>query len=965
MCRELWEFAGDGERYNEKIVHSFLPALFAKWREAGTTHTATIVLISRVFYDESEVEYAAGPLRQDDDSRWYKDFFKVITDLEVVYDWKPTLVSLKDSFWAFQRDILLAHHYHRASLASSDSQSQITVATSDGDGTTQATDNVRLVGQLSYAHDGPILEALNLSLNPIETHYIDRSLSLTGSVSIIITPGTGYFRVNKHLLRLTTARLLDQGFALDLVSLTKPPLHQSPIFAFKGFEPEPTSGPGTGSRTLDALWDPDDELRSGMRKMTTFWWEPFWLSVSFWDQQMDLPFREDRCVSPYPLYGSTMRSDDSRTRFVARAKMHEVEMLGLLDHDVLSSIELPCLPDINSDPAATPRPGFMHASFSTLSTTNGTISSTTTNNDKHLTKAEADKFDTDVFSLYQPPTTHIASPMTQRNSLVSLSSEGSHSLRLEGAGGLKRSLSSHTTGSRITTIQESPRQGSGLLPVISPASELAGDADGDKRLSTVASPSITGNTNLLSTSPSQSSVLSGRTVRSSTSTLSAATSSTKVGSTRSATGSSARPLLQKSSATSRFAPSWLWSAFSRSGISQPETSAVSASAGLSSPSITSPLSSAPVASTSQANALARGPLRTRTPSQTSRSQSQAPKPSQAHQIQGPGPQPPFAHRSPKPVAIKAATVGRSGLSRMSPHDEEGLVVPHSRSLTRQSPLTHTPPRDLDNPLYGGVKRRSGTLSSIHPPLVSSSSVSRTNPSKPSAPVPSVQTALARRFEHIFPVPLSKHDIKWLSMITPASLPLATEYFPRPSELEKQYIVSPYDFVVDPPEMRSFLIRPPVVNSNNLEIIRRTWAQAVMRAMVALRLAQGFQFILNPSLLPKGAESSVATLRRTASSYAASDEDMPKLQGAPEALKIASDPVYLSMSNEIHRIAYSGDSIQVRRYVKRVPRLMPYDYQCLIWPKLGVGYTELKTSFVLHGLENYGWNRYVLPLFQND
>lgn len=300
VCRELWEFAGDGERYNEKIVHSFLPALFSKWREAGTTHVVTIVLISRVFYDDSEVDYAAGPLRKDDDGRWYKDFYKVITDLEVIHDWKPTLVSLKDSFWAFQRDILLAHHYHRASLASTPvspvSQSQNPLDAPQQN-TQSDSDNVRLVGQLSYAHDGPVLEALNLSFNPLETHYIDRSLSLTGSDTIIITPGTGYFRVNKQLLRLTTTRLLDQGFALDLVSLTKPPLHQSPIFAFKGYEPEPSgTGIGSGSRTLDALWSADEgpSDRNIGKKMTTFWWEPFWMSISFWDRQMDLPFREDR-----------------------------------------------------------------------------------------------------------------------------------------------------------------------------------------------------------------------------------------------------------------------------------------------------------------------------------------------------------------------------------------------------------------------------------------------------------------------------------------------------------------------------------------------------------------------------------------------------------------------------------------------------------------------------------------------
>ena len=281
VCRELWEFAGDGERYNEKIVHSFLPALFDKWKEMNTNHIVTIVLISRVFYDETETDYAAGPLRRDDEGRWYKDFFKVITDLEVLYDWKPTLVSLKDSFWAFQRDILLAHHYHRASVPARPDD----------------PDPVRLVGTISYAHDGPLLEALNLALKPTETHYIDRSLSLTGASTLVITPGTGYFRVSKQLLRLTTTRILDQGFALDLVSLAKAPLHQTPIFCFKGVRPDARVDTGKlGLRAADPLWGGDDDMDTGGREMKTFWWEPFWMQISFWDRQMDLPFRKDRCI---------------------------------------------------------------------------------------------------------------------------------------------------------------------------------------------------------------------------------------------------------------------------------------------------------------------------------------------------------------------------------------------------------------------------------------------------------------------------------------------------------------------------------------------------------------------------------------------------------------------------------------------------------------------------------------------
>ena len=62
----------------------------------------------------------------------------------------------------------------------------------------------------------------------------------------------------------------------------------------------------------------------------------------------------------------------------------------------------------------------------------------------------------------------------------------------------------------------------------------------------------------------------------------------------------------------------------------------------------------------------------------------------------------------------------------------------------------------------------------------------------------------------------------------------------------------YDFVVDPTEMKSFLVKPPETKDIKLvgraaeEEIRRRWALVVMRGMAAVRLAQGFQFILKPS-----------------------------------------------------------------------------------------------------------------------
>lgn len=835
VCRELWEFSGDGERYNDKIVHSFLPALFTKWREAGTNHTVTIVLISRVYYDVSELEYAAGPLRRDEDGRWYKDFYKVITDLEVIHDWKLTLAELKDSFWAFQRDILLTHHYHQASIES------------------KAPEQARLVGELSYAHDGPILEALNLGLNPNETHYIDRSLTLTGAATILITPGTGYYKVSKQLLRLTTTRMLDQGFGLDLVSLAKRPLHQTPIFAFQGYGPRPDKDGRGGGRALDPLWGGDEDPDESRRlEKITFWWEPFWIGVSFWEKQMDLPLREDRSV----ISAHFLTSTDDTLRFVARAKMHEIQMLGLLGHDVLSGIEVPYLPEIPDPYATPPRDSFAE--------------------DRAPTQAEADQADIDIFVLRKESRLPSSSRTSYGSSGSGTIMPASYRSSIMSE---RRGLASHrnsTASTRIAPIEESPRT------IIM---ELPPEGHGEGPL-----PYVTGLSNA-STSPSQSSI---RSVRTNTS---VATSP----------GSDQLSRNTSSSRLAKIASSWFYNPFQKSS-SESQMTTVSVSSATS-PTIPTPSVRVPIASN---------------PTST-----------------------PYASlsRSPQPMAILHGASGRSALSRTY---EEESTLPHRSSLGRYSPL-NTPPRDEST--FG--KWRNTTLNSLNLPWSSSSPLSsyRTNPSRPQSAVSYAQSSLARRWQHVFPTPMYKHEVKWKSMVTPGCLPLTTDHFPSNSELESSYDVFSYDFVVDPSEMRSFFVKPPSVHGNADEV-RRGWALAVMRGMVAVRLAQGFQFVLRPR---KTDVEDHSVMRRT-KSFMGEDDASPKPIGAAEVLKSTNVPVYLSMSNEIHRISYTGEAIQVRRYVRRMPQTQPFEYECLIWPKLGVGYTELKTNFVSHGLENFGWNR---------
>ncbi|KZV77652.1 hypothetical protein PENSPDRAFT_621231 [Peniophora sp. CONT] len=840
VCRELWEFSNDGERYNEKIVHSFLPELFTRWKQAGTNHTVTIVLISRVFYDRSEVDFAEGPLRKLEDGRWYKDFFKVITDLEVVYDWQPTLVSLKDSFWAFQRDILLTHHYHRSWQTTSTAS--------------VLPEEARLVGQLAHAHDGPILEALNMALNPTEKHYIDRSLSLTGVSMILITPGTGWYRVSKQLVRLTTTRMLDQGLTLELVSLAKPPLHRTPIFSFRGVEPELLGAEKIGrygSRALDPLWGGDDTpAESQNHTKSEFWYEPFWICMNFWDQQMDMPMREDR--------------------FVARAKMHMIQMLGLLDYDVLSSIEVPFLQETYSSLLS---PMMEKDETAALS----------------VAKEEADKFDNDIFAFNTEPREVKLSVASRASSTVS-SGTGSlaSSLRDKRGSQFGHRLSTSTATSKITPIEESPR-------VIN---QDLYDEHAHENIQITQTPLIAESLSGLSTSPSGASIISAR----------SSTSKKSSERRRQGASTSATALL-----SSKFTPSWLFNPF-RSAPSQPETTTISA-AGESTPSPSSPLR----------NAIHE--LTPHSPARTTPSLERS--------------------RSPQPMPIRKAPQQRQRVF-------EETVLTHRGSLPKHtiSPVSSSPRDELIE------KRRSATSGSgtyaAGPYSLSSSPSIRPNPSSPQVTVSYNQASLARRWQHMFPRPVYMYETNWRSLVTPYCLPLTTEHFPTASELDTSYDVFSYDLVADPPETHSFLVRPPVITSTNPDDIRRAWALVVMRGMVAIRLAQGFQFVLRSSeAKPEGERENPKLLR--GSTFVADDDMMPKPRGAAEALQVV-DPVYLSMSNEIHRISYTGETVQVRRYVRRVPAMPPFDYKCLLWPKLGVGYTELSTPFASHGLENYGWNR---------
>ena len=59
---------------------------------------------------------------------------------------------------------------------------------------------------------------------------MDRDLARTGNSIVVVSAGTGIFRVKPTLAQITKQRMLDNGTGIDLLSLSQPALHSVPLF---------------------------------------------------------------------------------------------------------------------------------------------------------------------------------------------------------------------------------------------------------------------------------------------------------------------------------------------------------------------------------------------------------------------------------------------------------------------------------------------------------------------------------------------------------------------------------------------------------------------------------------------------------------------------------------------------------------------------------------------------------------
>ena len=348
MSKETWDFdsEGSGEIMFNKVINGFLPELFKNWMLTGARHLVSIVLFSRLEYDESDHKQAldprAGKLGTQASTTAPKDFYRVVVSDVASNDWVKILWQLKKEFRTFLRDVSIQR---QASESNNDSSLK---------GGEDPTDSAKyvIVGRPTISSKGNILEAILLASSQFSRDYIDRDLVRTGISVVVVTAGTGVYEVDYNTLKLTTDTLIGSGIGIDLVCLSSMPLHSVPLFKYRNPRLLDDSSPVPTS-PISSL-DPDDSTprqfhvgslssRSFSNSQTRYArplpefsvgeWSyamPHWVDISFWRGALDEQAIQTRQKKPRSSTGPRER----RSEFALRCRMYELQMMGVMENEM-------------------------------------------------------------------------------------------------------------------------------------------------------------------------------------------------------------------------------------------------------------------------------------------------------------------------------------------------------------------------------------------------------------------------------------------------------------------------------------------------------------------------------------------------------------------------------------------------------------------------------------------------------
>lgn len=381
MSKEMWDFdaSGSGEIMFSKALNGFLPELFQRWQCIDVKHLVTVVLFTRIEYHDNQTDCVDHDIREHLRTQpqgaihsHHKDFYRVVVSDMASGEGERILRQLKAEFKVFLRDVCVCRptagkHFSFGS----------------GFATASATELPEWVirGHPCSANHGNILEAISLASSQFSSDYVDRDLVRTGVSIAVITPGTGVFEVEYNQLLTTTENLVANGIGIDLICLSRMPLHSVPLFKYTASQihdgksalparRDDQSNQATPNPNADlSIRKTSENLRSshcihrhgqaGSSTSIDHWSYaiPHWIDVSFWTSALDetkseaILFKEHQASNKW----------QARKAFRPRVRMYELQMLGAME-TTMDHIAIPYLPSS----FALPKPNYTGTPDQTL-----------------------------------------------------------------------------------------------------------------------------------------------------------------------------------------------------------------------------------------------------------------------------------------------------------------------------------------------------------------------------------------------------------------------------------------------------------------------------------------------------------------------------------------------------------------------------------------------------------------------
>ena len=899
MSREMWDFdsEGSGEIMFSRVIDGFLPELFKKWVGLDARHLVSIVLFGRLEYDLNALaalqrlnsDVPDGPLMDIDEGANYRDFYRVVVTDMASGQWTTILNELKKDFRVFLRDITL-HQPRAHNLA-------------EGSEDSEAISRTRICGKPTNALRGNILEAVNIASSQYASDYIDRDLVRTGISIIVITPGTGVFEVDRQLLDLTSENLTNNGIGIDLVCLSRMPLHSVPLFKWQKSPPKistrmsdsspqveippsllrPIESNGSArplafSRSYDSFSHSTPRQKATSIITETQWsfGIPQWIDVSYWtpsDQQRQgrrrkRP-RETAQFHLNPMYSKM---------FVPKVRMYELQMMGVMELG-LANISIPYLSEgrqghpSNRDRgvgrlgyhknkaaqydrlASSPRAALVagKSGFAHLANRGRGLLSAQAEQQGDLYE-RMDAYDENLFAFPSGEKGTRSSVTRKQKPNYAAKRKQRSNLRSSNEHGMVVRLADQSDTDTIKTAK-------GVKVMKSQALELrtegvkANPSPNDSRISRAISFALRG---LGPSAPR-------------------AVASTEINIEN----------VQAEHSVSNLTPHRALGDSSRS-LRSPATGKSNRLSMLSQDSE----GSEPSDSTRHPQAKGISPSRPISIKNTAKE---------------------YQEHGQKARADVGNTIGAQST------EPEAYLQGLSLQLGNAKAFVGSDTRDRDLKEDVAPSTSSPDMSLL---------VKNVNPANPTKNL-SKTVSWVGRWQHLFPRPPKTSSVKWKSLCTPASVPLTTEDFPSRDEWEHQYTQTSY-------------VVTQTDNSEMVEIPRsREW---LLREMIGLRLSHGYQLIVGK------------IVKKVIGSEAAAPAD----HFTPE--KIARDGVkiFMSMGNTIQRlVCVKSSDIQVTRFVRKLPestqeRIQSMTYNPVIKTILSKAY--LPRTMKLAGFsEEYSWS----------